>query len=47
MENIDNVRERCEVLAQQMERWKHQTHTLAHQARSWRGLTGGGLVCAC
>jgi hypothetical protein len=44
MDSMDNVRERFEALAQQMERLTHQPHTFARQARWWRRLTGGRLV---
>ena len=37
MDSIDNLRERLEAL-------EHQTHTLARQARWWRGLACGIMV---
>jgi len=41
MESMDNVRERFEALEQQTEQVKQQTHTLARQARWWRGIACG------
>src|SRR5215510_10663472 len=44
MESMDNIRERFEALEQQTEQLKHQTHTLARQARWWRGIACGVML---
>jgi hypothetical protein len=45
MDHMDNVRERFEALEQQTAELKHQTYTLARQARWWRGIACGlGLL---
>jgi hypothetical protein len=45
MDSMENFRKRFEALEQQTEQLKHQTHTLARQARWWRGIACGlGLL---
>ena len=46
MDSMENFRERFEALEQQTEQLKHQTHTLARQARWWRGIACGVIVLA-
>jgi len=46
MESMDNFRERFEALERQTEQLKHQTHTLARQARWWRGIACGVIILA-
>jgi len=46
MDSMENFRERFEVLEQQTEQLKHQTHALARQARWWRGIACGVIVLA-
>jgi len=44
MESLESVRERVEVLEQQIEDLTRQTHLIARRLRWWRALTCGAVV---